>query len=375
MPKKAKVDEAAVNAQTPEETVQSVETDTQSPDNLIATPVSQPEGTPVTQGASKHDPEGEGVSEATLHVEPDNESSEISESDFSGHAPVPETKPNARKAFYGLNFHELDKDLSPDEAREWNAIYASYRAGSILTGKVAGVDIITVGGKEIVCLVVLDYRIKVLIPQAEMWADNGVVRPDWVLRRFFGSEVDYIVREVDREGECVVASRRLALNHRQRSFLRHEHQIGDLVECRVLAVGTTKLLVECGGFEATLSQSKISYGMILDLREDYRPGQVVPAVYKGIENDRIQLSIKEVNPHPFDNVETRHPLDCRRVSRIMSKYAGGVFCELEKGFTCLCLYSREQKDENFDLGDNVIIKVVKYDSEKKQVFGRIVSAW
>ena len=69
----------------------------------------------------------------------------------------------------------LDKDLSEEQRREWNAIYASYRAESLLTARVAGMDqaAVTVRNEEtgrserrgIPCLVVIDYRVKVLIPE------------------------------------------------------------------------------------------------------------------------------------------------------------------------------------------------------------------
>ena len=36
-----------------------------------------------------------------------------------------------------LNLAELDKDLSEEERREWNSIYASYRGGSLFTGTVS----------------------------------------------------------------------------------------------------------------------------------------------------------------------------------------------------------------------------------------------
>lgn len=371
MPKKAKVDEFAETMQTDVDNMQNAEGTAKAMNEPAAPPVSEHEEEKRGKAAAEQILAPE--SEAKAQAESEAASTELTDEDFPENDPAP--KVTGRQAFYGLNFRELDKDLSPDEQREWNAIYASYRAGSILSGRVAGVDSIKVGEQSVSCLVVFDYRIKVLIPQTEIWSDEASSRPVHILRRFLGAEVDYIVREVDREGECVVASRRLALHHRRRIFRKRNHQIGDLVDCRVLAVAPTKLLVECGGYEATLSQKNISYGTILDLREDYHPGQVVTAVYKGIENDRIDLSIKDVNPHPFDNVETRHPLHCRRVSRIMGKYAGGVFCELEKGFTCMCLYSPEQRDENFDLGDNVIIVVTKYDTERKLVYGRIVTAW
>ncbi len=286
-----------------------------------------------------------------------------------------ETPISAREAFYRLDFRSLDKDLSPDEQKEWNAIYASFRAGSVLTGHVAGVDSIKLGEERVTCLVVFDYRVKVLIPYSEMWAEKESEQKERVMQRFLGAEVDYIIREIDREGNCAVASRAQALLHRRKVIQRRLPEPGDLVDCRVLAVSTTRMLLEYEGYETTLSQNSISYGTILDLREDYRPGQTVKAVFKGFEDARIRLSVKEVNPHPFENVETRHPLHCRRLSRIMGKYAGGVFCSLEKGFTCLCLYSPGQKDCDFNLGDDVIIVVTKYDYNRKLVYGRIVSGW
>ena len=284
-------------------------------------------------------------------------------------------KPYSRQDFYALDFRRLDKNLSPDEQREWNAIYASFRAGSLLTGKIAGVDTIRMGDRKVDCLVGFDYRVKVLIPDTEVWADESATYPNYILRSFPGAEVDYIVKQVDREGGCVVASRKEALLRRRKSFRKNGHNPGDIVDCRVAAVGIRRMLVEIGGYDVMLSQQDISYGTILNLREDYRPGQTVKAVFKGFENHMIRLSIRDVNPHPFDNAEDRHPLRSRRVSRIMGKYAGGVFCELEKGFTCLCLYSPEQQDCDFDPGDDVILVVTRYDYENKLVYGRIVTAW
>ena len=47
-----------------------------------------------------------------------------------------------------LNLTELDKDLSEEERKEWNSIYASYRARSLLTGKVSGMETKTVEVKK-----------------------------------------------------------------------------------------------------------------------------------------------------------------------------------------------------------------------------------
>lgn len=44
----------------------------------------------------------------------------------------------------------LDRDLSDEQLREWNAIYATYRSESLLTARVAGMDqsVVTVRNKK-----------------------------------------------------------------------------------------------------------------------------------------------------------------------------------------------------------------------------------
>ena len=98
--------------------------------------------------------------------------------------------------FERLDLTELDKDLSEEQRKEWNAIYASYRSRSVLTGRVAGMDITSVTlknqetgdleRKEINCLVVIEYRVKILIPEQEIWFDEKTRRPSHVLRSMAG---------------------------------------------------------------------------------------------------------------------------------------------------------------------------------------------
>ena len=289
--------------------------------------------------------------------------------------------------FMNLDLTELDKDLSEEQQKEWNAIYASYRSGSMLTGRVAGVDTttITLQNKqtgqpervEINCLVVISYRVKVLIPEQEVWFDESTKRPIHVLRSMTGAIIDYVITGIDREDECCTASRRMAMSVRRRSFLKLTPKVGKKVEANILAVGSTHLLATCGGFDMTLSQRDLSYGMIEDLRERFHPGEKKTAVLKEYdeENGILQISVKEARPHPFIGVETRYPLNCRRTSVISGKYKGGVFCKLEEELDCLCTYSLYQCDEDFNIGDQVIVVITKYDYARKLVYGKIVSKW
>lgn len=289
--------------------------------------------------------------------------------------------------FRKLDLTELDKDLSEEQQKEWNAIYASYRSASVLTGRIVGMDttVLTLPNKEtgepekreINCLVVIGYRVKVLIPEQEIWYSEDTRRPSHVLRSMTGAVIDYVITGIDREGECCTASRRMALAIRRRSFLRLSPEEGKKTTVNILAVGRTHLLASAGGFDMTLSQRDLSYGMIADLRDRFHSGDVRTAIIKkyDAEAERLSVSVKEAEPHPFDGAETRHPVRSRRASVIAGKYKGGVFCKLEDNLDCLCIYSPNQYDEDFQIGDQVIVAITKYNYTRKQIYGKIVAKW
>ncbi len=289
--------------------------------------------------------------------------------------------------FKNLDLTELDKDLSEEQQKEWNAIYASYRAGSILTGRVVGIDTntITLPNKEtgepervaINCLVVISYRVKVLIPEQQVWFDEKTSRPEHVLRSMTGAIIDYVITGIDRENDCCTASRRSAMYVRRKAFTKLAPRVGKKFPINIIAVGAARLLANCGGYDVTLSQRDLSYGMLGDLRDKYHPGDKLMAVLKEYdeENQAISVSVKEAEPHPFEGVEIRHPLNSRRASTISGKYKGGVFCKLEENLDCLCTYSQYQSDEDFSVGDQVIVVITKYDYPRKLVYGKIVAKW
>ena len=288
-----------------------------------------------------------------------------------------------------MKFQEIDPritdtNLSDEEAREWNAIYASYRAKSVLTARVVGVDSIGLknvslpitGKSAINCLVLLDYRVKILIPETEVWYNENTSRPEHVLKSMIGSTLDYVIMSIDRENNVCLASRRMASAIRRKAFAR-SMQPDSKVTVQIMAVGRGHLLASCGGYDFTLSQRDLSYGMIPDLRARFHPGETYSAILKNhnVEKDTLTVSVKEAEPHPFIGAQDRHPIGSRRASTITGKYKGGVFCELEKDLVCLCLYSPYNTDEDFKIGDQVIIVITKYNNERKQVYGKILSKW
>lgn len=323
---------------------------------------------------------------------PEEETEEIipaaSESEATPTRRAAKEQPAPRSSFFQTNFRELDRDLSPEQMQEWNSIYASFRSKSVLTGTVIGVDDnrfeVTnpqTGLPErrtVRSLVIIGYRIKVLIPESEVWAP-GEERPDYVMRGMVGAKIDYVVMQVDREGECAIASRRLALVKQRRHFasLRRGHELGAQLKCNLLVVGPRRVLAECGGYDVSLSQRDLSWTAIADLRNEYRPGQELPCRLKEYSSreGKLSISVRDATPNPFIGAENRHPIGSRRQAVISGKYAGGVFCRLPDDVTVLCLYSNLLGDNEFFPGDSVLIHITQYDYNRQLIYGRIISKW
>ena len=293
-----------------------------------------------------------------------------------------------RQLFYELKFNNLDRGLPPEERQEWNSIYASYRGRSAITGTIIGVDPHSIyvwnpeterrEKKTMYCAIVVPYRVRIVIPASEMW-ESGNERPDYVLQNMVGASIDLVIIKVEREAGFAIGSRRLA-SRSQRYFFAHRedlHRIGSRVKCRMLAVGSRRCLVDCYGHDLDLTQREMRYAAIPDLRDEYHPGMELESVVKVYDpaKDELVVSIKETETNPTLGAERRHPVGSRRLAVISGKYGGGVFCNLPDGVVCMCNYSFQHEDSDFMVGENVMLVVQRYNEEKLQMFGKILSKW
>ena len=300
--------------------------------------------------------------------------------------PEDRTAGEERRAFYGLDFNELDRDLSPEQRQEWNSIYASYRGHNAMSGTIVGIDrhrlrvrdrkTGEMTSQQLYCAIVIPFRVRILIPETELWM-RGEERPDYVIRNLAGAKIDFVIIHVDREAGFAVGSRRLAIPSRRYYFSTQPsmNAPGSRVSCDVLVVGPRRCLVSCHGYDVDLSQRELSYTAIPDLREIYHSGQTLNCVVKAYdrESGRLSVSVKETVPNPYDGAEFRHPVQSHRQGVIAGKYGGGVFCNLSDGVTVMCNYSFHYDDASFRSGDRVMLIIQRYDNQKKQVYGKIVA--
>lgn len=280
-----------------------------------------------------------------------------------------------------MNFNETntepDNNLTPEELAEWNAVYASHKAGSILTGEVTGVDDYSLNNEtKILAAVVIRGFIKILIPENLLWDDYKNM-PNNVTRNTLGAKIDFVIQAIDRENNVCVASRIAATRIKRKKFLGGKPKTGDRVKCNVLSVGMKKILVETCGFDLKLGRRSLCYSLSPDFRMRYAAGQTLTAVITKVSKreNSLLVSVRDAKTNPYIGLQKRHPVNSRRASVITGKYEGAVFCKLEDDYDCLCLYSEHQSDDNFQIGDKVIIAVKEFDDKFQRVYGVILSKW
>ncbi len=264
------------------------------------------------------------------------------------------------------------------------SIYASYQSKSVITGNVVGVDmhefnIVPEGKRKAVpqtmrCLIVIKYRVKVIIPETEVF-DVDLGTGYHVLHSMCGANIEYVITNVDRESGFAIGSRKMALERIRKSPKHNRIKVDSIVDAKILSVGKAMATISYNGYDMALSQKDILYASIPDLREIMKPGDIRKALVKEYSraDRRLVLSLKEAAPHPFDGVETRHPIGSTRIGTIVGKYMGGIFCRLHDGTTnVLCSYITMEYDGDYNIGDSVEIIIRKYNYEKRTVYGKIV---
>lgn len=220
-------------------------------------------------------------------------------------------------------------------------------------------------------MIVLPYRVKILIPEPFFWW-QGEERESFVLQNMAGANVDFVIIAVDRTAGCAIASRTMALSRRRWEAKEIAHLEQDsIVDCDVLSVGPSRLTLSCYGYDDTLTQIGLSYSYLGDLRDTYRPGQVLRAKVLSFTEEQLEVSVKAAAPNPYEGARQRHPPGSIRMASITSKYAGGVFVRLDDGCTAVCRYARHFSDDQFQPADIVKVEIVSYSEDKQWMLAKI----
>ena len=191
---------------------------------------------------------------------------------------------------------------------------------------------------------------------------------------FVGKTMTVKIIEVDKAKKRIVASRKAFLmDEKKKAWEKIEKdQVVPGVVRRLTDFGA---FVDIGGVDGLIHVTDLAWHRVKHPSEIVAPGQEVNVKIIGVdkEKERIQLSLKALQPQPWEVAEEKYPVDAIVEGKVVRITTFGAFVELEPGLDGLvhisqCALKRIAKVEDaVQVGQVVRVKVLKVDTEAKRI--------
>ncbi len=153
---------------------------------------------------------------------------------------------------------------------------------------------------------------------------------------YIGKEIEVKIIKVNWNKRNIVVSRRMLLEEelaRLHKEALDRLNVDEVVEGMVKNIVDFGAFIDLGGLDALLHISDISWNKIVHPAEVLKVGEKikVKVLTKNEETGRVTVGLKQLTPHPWDNVDKRYSIGSRVKGVVTSFTDYGAFVELEKG--------------------------------------------
>ncbi len=154
--------------------------------------------------------------------------------------------------------------------------------------------------------------------------------------------------------------------------------VGDTVKGKVVVLADYGAFVEISaGVEGLIHVSEMSWSQHLRSAQDFfSVGDEVEAVVMTLDREerKMSLSTRQLTPDPWEDIETRFPVDSKHTGKVTNLSNFGVFVELAEGIDGLVHISDlswskkiNHPSEFTKVGDDIEIVVLEIDKENRRL--------
>lgn len=258
-----------------------------------------------------------------------------------------------------LNFRELLR--SKEEKR-------------IITGKITGIEdeYYKIKNEKIPCAIVWYEDIKILIPISHLGISKQTKS---MLRGMLGSEIDFIVMEIDKTTNLAIASRIDAMNLRAKLELP-KLKLNDNIKVRIIAVGIKHIIVEMYGKEVIIKAENLQHTYIVNCKDIYTPGDYLKVKIKTLDigNNIFELDAKCFLTNPYKSIRKFITEYGEYTGKVIAfpKKNSGIIIQLDQS-NISCLVRVPARFNNYPhYMQNVLIKVTEINETKKLIYGYLM---
>lgn len=253
-----------------------------------------------------------------------------------------------------------------DFMRTWERIVRAYDAGEVLTGKITR----RIKGGLVVDLMGLD----AFLPGSQI-----DVKPVRDFDQFLGKTMEFKIAKINHPNENVVVSHKVLVEaemQEQRSAIMNSLQKGQMLEGTAKAITDFGVFVDLGGVDGLVHITDLSWGRVNHPSEVVKLDQTITVVVLDFDEakKRISLGLKQLQPHPWENIETKYPVGTKVTGKVVSLADYGAFIEIEKGIEGLIHISEmswtqhiKHPSQVVSMGQMVDAIILSLDKDNKKI--------
>ncbi len=205
------------------------------------------------------------------------------------------------------------------------------------------------------------------------------VKPIRDFDSYLGKQINFKIVKVNHARKNIVVSSRVIVEKEMES---QRKEILDTLEINQVRTGTVKnitdfgVFIDLGGVDGLLHITDLSWGRVNHPSEVVKLDQELDVMILDYnENkDRISLGLKQLQPHPWENVSEKFPEGTVIKGRVVSLTDYGAFIELEKGIEGLIHISEMSWSQHIrhpsqllTVGQEIDASVLKIEAEQKKI--------
>lgn len=186
--------------------------------------------------------------------------------------------------------------------------------------------------------------------------------------------IDYSIEKPSR----IVASRRIILEEAQKAIedVAWENiKVGEIVKAEIKRFTNFGAFADINGVDGLIHLSQISWSHVKSAESVLKKGDIVDVkiIEADRENNRISLSIKELTPEPWSNIEEKYPEGSAVLGKVVRISDFGAFVELEPGVDGLVHISKISNErinnpaDVLNIGDEVKSIILSVNAENKKI--------
>ena len=253
-----------------------------------------------------------------------------------------------------------------DFARIWEIVVQKFEAEEIVEGKCVR----RIKGGMVVDLQGID----AFLPGSQI-----DVKPVRDFDALLGQTMEFRIVKVNHLRKNIVISRRVIIEEglsEQREKMLSELEKGQVRLGLVKNITDFGVFIDLGGIDGLLHITDLSWGRVSHPSEIVSLDEKLNVVILDfdLEKKRVSLGLKQLQPHPWENVAEKYPVGSKVSGKVVSITDYGAFVELEKGIEGLIHISEmswtqhiKHPSKILSIGEEIETVVLNFAKDDKKI--------